>query len=501
MQRPAVMLNGPIEEGTPLVFQAWNLATHAYENVPATCRKVGLYCYVFVADDQWNTRVDQTQVDELARTFDDQTGTYPDRGIYEVVTSTFGSPPDVDNDPRIALFVLDIQDGYGNGSDNYYAGYFDDQDQFSGNRRDMLYLDTYPADLSSDEPKATLAHEFQHLVHWRHDPDEERWVNEGCSGYAELVTGYATNSGSAFADHPDDDLTEWSETLIDYDQTFMFITYLGEQYGGSEFIRQLVWQTHNGITGINMVLSYFNQPVHFEEVFADWAVANYVDDEGKYGHRAIDVPTFRVTVQPHLPVPDTLAQISAWAADYVVFTSGENLDLRFDNAESGTYRIYVVSKKDRGIKVDELELEGTGGTFSATDADTVVLIVARTFHEAGSYFYGADRAPDIVAYEETDGAVLPTQWALYPNYPNPFNASTALPFWVPDGQPSFVLLEIYDVAGQKVITLMDGPIESGKYYAYWQGTDAAGHPVGSGLYIAQLKAKNIQLIQKVMVLR
>ena len=140
LQKPAAtLLDDPVGVGTSMVFLTWNFRDRSYEDVSATCRKVGQYCYVFVADDQWNTRVSQPQIDELLTVFDNQTAAYADRGIYEVVTNTFGTPPDVDNDSRIILLLLDIQDGFEHGSDTYYAGYFDKFDQASGNLRDMLY--------------------------------------------------------------------------------------------------------------------------------------------------------------------------------------------------------------------------------------------------------------------------------------------------------------------------------------------------------------------------
>jgi hypothetical protein len=131
----------------------------------------------------------------------------------------------------------------------------------------------------------------------------------------------------------------------------------------------------------------------------------------------------------------------------------------------------------------------------------VVLIVARTSSQAGIYSYGAERKADRVADEERDGASLPLGWTLGPSYPNPFNVSTLIPLGVPDGEPTSIAVEIYDVAGRKVTSLAGGVAEPGRYLLRWQGEDACNHSVGSGLYVVRLRAGDMQLAQKVMLVR
>lgn len=511
VQKRAVAPEGPIQEGSSTTFVAYNFMARAYENVPATCRKLGAYCYVYVADDQWNGSVDQPQVDQLSEVFDTRTQAYPDQGLYEVVTTVFGSPPDVDGDPRITLLALDIQDGFGQGSSVYYAGYFDSVDQSAGNLRDMVYLDTHPSNLAGRESKATLAHEFQHLIHWRYDSDEDRWINEGCSGYAELVTGYADTWGAAFAEHPDNDLTDWhatddplrdwDEALIDYDQSFMFIAYLAEHYGGAGLLRQLVSQPHNGARGVDLALSSVGQAAQFADVFADWTVANFLDNGGPYGYQSLDVPPFAATVRPSLPVPDTSAQISPWAAHYVLFVSGEPLHVRFAQDPSGAYRVYGATLQSGHVAVTPLDLEDGIAQFSAAQVDSAVLIVARTSSTPGSYAYSAEPRTDAVASGHGADALLPVGWGLGPNFPNPFNASTLIPFWVPDGQQGDPVLEIFDAAGRKVTTLAPGLSRPGACCVVWRGKDASGRPAASGVYVVRLTAGSVRLCRRALLVR
>ena len=82
------------------------------------------------------------------------------------------------------------------------------------------------------------------------------------------------------------------------------------------------------------------------------------------------------------------------------------------------------------------------------------------------------------------GFVLPSEVGLGPNYPNPFNPSTLIPYQLAASSP--VRLEVFNVLGQQVATLVDGQQGAGAYVARWDGTDAAGRAAASGVYFYRL---------------
>ena len=82
------------------------------------------------------------------------------------------------------------------------------------------------------------------------------------------------------------------------------------------------------------------------------------------------------------------------------------------------------------------------------------------------------------------GWVLPSEVGLGPNYPNPFNPSTLIPYQLAATSP--VRLEVFNVLGQRVATLVDEEQGAGAYRARWNGTDAAGRAAASGVYIYRL---------------
>ena len=96
------------------------------------------------------------------------------------------------------------------------------------------------------------------------------------------------------------------------------------------------------------------------------------------------------------------------------------------------------------------------------------------------------------------GRTLPDGFALGPNYPNPFNPSTLIPYQLPGA--THVRLEVFNVLGQRVTTLVDGERPRGVHTAVWDATNAAGQAVGAGLYIYRLSGGGVQLTQKMMLL-
>ena len=79
---------------------------------------------------------------------------------------------------------------------------------------------------------------------------------------------------------------------------------------------------------------------------------------------------------------------------------------------------------------------------------------------------------------------LPARFALGPNYPNPFNPSTIIPYQL--AASSAVRLEVFNLLGQRITTLVDGERPAGFHTATWHATDGAGRAAGAGVYIYRM---------------
>ena len=83
------------------------------------------------------------------------------------------------------------------------------------------------------------------------------------------------------------------------------------------------------------------------------------------------------------------------------------------------------------------------------------------------------------------GSSLPDQLFLGQNYPNPFNPSTIIPYQLPVSAP--VRLEVFNLLGQRIVTLVNEEQPAGFHHARWDGTDGAGRAVGAGVYLYRLQ--------------
>ncbi|MBN2564362.1 MAG: nuclear transport factor 2 family protein [Candidatus Eisenbacteria bacterium] len=111
----------------------------------------------------------------------------------------------------------------------------------------------------------------------------------------------------------------------------------------------------------------------------------------------------------------------------------------------------------------------------------------------------ATAGPEDGAIGEEDRS-LHGAFGLRQNVPNPFNPTTTIAFEVPDGGAQ-VSLQIYDVSGRLVRTLVDGYEPSGTRTVIWDGKDDEGQPVAGGIYFSRMKAPEFSDTTKMILLK
>lgn len=94
---------------------------------------------------------------------------------------------------------------------------------------------------------------------------------------------------------------------------------------------------------------------------------------------------------------------------------------------------------------------------------------------------------------------IPSEFVLYKNYPNPFNASTIIRYALP--RNADVQLSIYNTMGQKVTMLVNEPMEAGIHTVTWNGMDSSGNVLPSGLYFYQIQAGDDSAVAKLMMIK
>ncbi len=94
---------------------------------------------------------------------------------------------------------------------------------------------------------------------------------------------------------------------------------------------------------------------------------------------------------------------------------------------------------------------------------------------------------------------IPTQFRLWNNYPNPFNPSTTISFDLPEAVS--VRIDIFDVSGRRIRTLLNEPKVAGTHQVVWNGNDDNGKLVASGLYVYRIHAGNFVQSKKMLFMK
>ncbi len=150
------------------------------------------------------------------------------------------------------------------------------------------------------------------------------------------------------------------------------------------------------------------------------------------------------------------------------------------------------------------------GTVAPGDSQTIILSFLMPDTANVGDFYQADLVIDnntiipqiIIPVEVTiiinavtgDEAILPTEFALYQNYPNPFNPTTTISYDVP--VQGLVQVEVFDVLGRKVTTLVNGAMDAGRYHIAWNARE-----MPSGIYFCRMQAESFHQVRKVVLLK
>lgn len=220
-----------------------------------------------------------------------------EKEIYPTTCAFFGSEwsPGIDGDPHLLILNAAVEGA---------LGYFASANEYPrgvhpySNEAEMFVMNVGPDGLTPGTTSydAVLAHELQHMIHWYQDSNEDAWVNEGAADLAEHINGFSWPQAAvaSFAQDPDLQLNTWSDHRLHahYGASFLILRYFLDRYG-KEALRALISEQRNGIDAFEAVLAIQGEGMTFDDLFADWLVANILDApeyaDGRYGYRQIDV--------------------------------------------------------------------------------------------------------------------------------------------------------------------------------------------------------------------
>ncbi|MCC7370267.1 MAG: immune inhibitor A [Chloroflexi bacterium] len=321
--------SGPLAVGHQTTFFVLDQTDNTYKTRAATLRLVSGYAYWYVQDGE-TVRDDELAL--AAKQFDEQT--------VPTVHRVFGTEwmPGIDGDARITIFL---------GQAPGVGAYFSSWDEYPrsvyrySNEREMIHVNVSSVRPGSVGFDGTIAHEYQHMVHWHLNPQDDTWVDEGM---AELASSLAVRgrspSTASFQRQPDVQLTAWSQgaqTGLHYQAAYLFSRYFAQRFG-EDAVARLLSETGRPPDTVTAFLSRSGLGITFEDVFEDWIVANLLDDptvgDGRFAHEGLEhraTPTLslRPDGQP------ARSEVQQFGAEYVELTGdGSDAELSFAGASS-----------------------------------------------------------------------------------------------------------------------------------------------------------------------
>jgi hypothetical protein len=277
--------------------------------------------------------VNRTELEHSADFFEEQ--------IYPINQEYFGSEwsPGIDGDRHLVILNANVEGA---------AGYFALANEYPrevnpySNEREMFVMNAAAVKPGTTAYHATLAHEFQHMIHWHLDKNEDAWLNEGASELAEELNGFTLSRSAvrAFQRRPDLQLNTWTsepDTLgAHYGASHLFLRYTLSRFG-PEMLRAVVQNPQNGIWSFDGPLRKQDPALTFDTLFAEWVVANVLDQstlaDRRYVYPDMDVKAEigeRVQSYPHT----IEGSVHQYAADYVELMTAEAEPTKADGGSS-----------------------------------------------------------------------------------------------------------------------------------------------------------------------
>jgi immune inhibitor A len=226
------------------------------------------------------------------------------------------------------------------------GGYFSSVDEYTvavrkdSNEKEMFYIDLEgiggPSQVGSSFYLGVLAHEFQHMIHYHVDRNEDTWANEGLSDLAMFLNGYDIGGADfAFANEPDTQLNFWPEGGgggVNYGGAFTFWLYFYDKYG-EKGITDLVADPRNGLDGVAEALKQVGYNGTLDDFFADWVVAKYLNqpklDDGRYGFTKSNPPLAATEKTISVYPFQSQDSVHHYAAKYFPFRGNKDITVNF----------------------------------------------------------------------------------------------------------------------------------------------------------------------------
>jgi hypothetical protein len=205
-------------------------------------------------------------------------------------------------------------------------------------------------------------------------------------------------------------------------------------------------------------------------------------------------PVVRTGLNPNAVQAGQAHNLSVYPEDPLAGTN--QVVIRYDDADLSLGEDLVGDES--ALSVYHWADASTGWELVGGTVDTANNAIYAPIAETGVY---AAFTMDIITDVDGDehGDILPYQFELSQNYPNPFNPVTTIEYAIPSRCE--VTIEIFNVLGQKVRTLVNDIRSAGSYRTEWNGIDDGGRTVSTGVYLYRFSAGDVVQTKKMLLLK
>jgi immune inhibitor A len=361
-------LNAPHKAGESGQFWVLDNDSNKSYQITATLQYVTPHLYFWVEN---GANFDAVKLKTLADEFENK--------IYPTDRKFFGSEwtPGIDEDVHLYLV-------YAKTLGSHIAGYFASVDevppqayQYSNAHEGFMVAQSQPLDATYTY--GVLAHEFQHMIHWANDLNEESWMNEGFSELAVDLNDYGRGDKAfLYAAEPDTILTDWptdpNQRDVHYGVAYMFVKYFLDRFGDTA-TQALVSDKRNGLDSIDGTFKDLNETdpvtgktITANDLFSDWVVANFLQDpnvgDGRYSYKNyLDAPKFDMTDSfRSCPLESQERSVNQYGVDYIRIGCRGSYTLKFEgssevgilpvSAHSGDYAFWSSKGDDSDMTIE-----------------------------------------------------------------------------------------------------------------------------------------------------
>ncbi len=336
---PAVTRTTPLDVQVGHVKEFWvtSFVNNSTYPVSAELRYAGPVVLMYV---EQGIAIDQAALESAAQVFETR--------IYPRTRQLFGSEwqPGVDGDPRIVVLNVGSIDGG-------VLGYFSPRDsvpaaanRFS-NEHEMFYMNVGTMQPGSNAYIDTLAHEFQHMIHWNEQRSAATWFNEGNATLSQDLNGFVNQHFvSSYLFDPDTQLTTWQDeplaSIAHYGAAHLFLRYIYAHYAGESGLQELIRADASNHLPAFAEFAAHTRPdiADFGDLFADWAVANLLDNpaiaDGRYSYTTEKT---NLTLLPNTVTPTSISTgstadtVNQFGIDYLALPA-DSSSVSFDGSTS-----------------------------------------------------------------------------------------------------------------------------------------------------------------------